>query len=125
TVDQQDLAEAVMHQAARDVKDVVDERLPVDGDSAREVDVMGAIAVRDRWENHDLVGDTPCSGATNSLGQHDVGVNWQVPAMVLERSCRDDDDLACYCGLVDLGPRHLLVPVVPLFSHRPSSLSFC
>ena len=78
-------------QAPADVDEVVDERLPADRDRAREVHVVGRVAVRHRREKKRPPRSRRYRPVGQRLGDHDVGVDRQVVAVVLERRDRDDE----------------------------------
>ena len=116
-VDEQDAVEAVPAERAPDVEEVLDEDVPAQRDGAREVEVVGRVAV-DRGREQQRVARAGrvralAAPARHGLGQAHVGVDRQVVAVILERRRRDHDhDVVAPAELAQLLPRVLLVAQV-------------
>ncbi len=105
----EDAPEAVADEAVGDVEHVLEEGLPVDVDPAGEVGVVGAVAVVVRGHEDDVLGHLLGGPPRDLPGDHHVGPDREVVAVVLYRRRRDEDDSVLLRDLAYLGPGHLLI----------------
>ena len=94
-VDDEDPIEAVMAERAAEIEQVLDEDVPAQRDRAREVQVVGRVAVHGGGEEERRAAlgvDALAGAARDLLDQAHVGVDRQMVAVILERGRRDHDD---------------------------------
>ena len=90
-----------------------DEHLGLDMDGAGEVDVVLIQPVRDRGQDQDTALCPPARLQTDRLGEEQVDVDRQMPAMLLGRSGWQNHDRLPGDGVVHLGPGQPVVAIFP------------
>ena len=110
-VDDQDSLETVVCETATNIFDIADKGVPGDGQSAVEVHVVRAVAVRYGWGEYCLLRDLRDSAFADSVAQDYIGIDRQMGSVVFV--CRDGQDRdAALCSRVPgLVPNHFGIAI--------------
>ncbi len=130
TINNEDAFEAVMGQATADILDIFDKGIPIDGDCAVKIHVMGTVTVRDRRDQDCLGWDASHGPFANLRCQTDINVNGEMRAVIFVGSHGHNSHATFFSSGFTFIPNHFSIAVfhdslliVIFWSNEPQSNS--